>query len=341
MEGSPRLLISREHDRDELRRDLAAGRLVRVRRGAYAPGPASFDAQRARVLAVHRQLVAPHVFGFASAAVVHGLHSWNRPEQVHVVVGSRPSGRSAADIARHTAELGPAAVTTVDGLPVTTLTRTVVDCALTMHPMEALVIADGAMNRLEFDRDAALAQVAARRRPNGKARADWVLRNAAAGTRSVWETWLRYLPLREGFPTPVVEPPVVTRLGVMHPDIGWPDLGLYVEFDGRVKYRDDGLRPGHSAERELLAEKRRFDAIRETGVNPLRVMAADGPYRYMERLRSRLPPHLRSTLRVNPGSPFRPSASGRQFVVSACARGHAGTTNCRPDKDDPRLGKAL
>ncbi|RZS62042.1 hypothetical protein [Xylanimonas ulmi] len=305
------LRISREHNRDELRRDLAAGRAARIRRGAYTgPEPLTADASaRARILAVHEQLSARRVFGFDTAALLYGLPTWSPSSRVHIFVRSRASSRSAKDIARHTTDLTPEDVATIDGLPVTTLTRTVVDCALTMHPLEALVIADGAMNR-GFDRQLALAQITARAQPNGRARAEWVITNAAAGTRSPWESWLRYLPLREGFPSPEIEPPILTRLGVMHLDLGWPPYDLYVEFDGRVKYRDDGVRTGHSAEQELLAEKRRFDAIRETGVNPLRVMASDGAHDYMRRLRARLPPDLRRSLRVNPRLPWPPPRVG-------------------------------
>ncbi|QAY69135.1 hypothetical protein [Xylanimonas protaetiae] len=307
MSRSAEVMIAREHNRDALRRDLAAGVLLRTRRGAYVRA-ADLDAREkeiARIRSVSRQLAAPHTVGFASAAVVYGAPLWQPPGRVHVYVASSGSSRSAKDVARHVTDVPPEQAV-VRALPVTTVMRTVVDCALTMHPLESLVIADWAVGRRGLDREEALELVRARRRPNGKATAELVLRMAAAGVRSPRETWLRYLTQREGLPVPVVEPPIATRLGVFHCDLGWPEHGVYAEFDGLVKYRDDGVRPGHSGAKELIEEKRRFDAIRETGANPIRVTVKDDPRQAMARLKSAFPPELRATFRPHPRLPWPP-----------------------------------
>ena len=44
-------------------------------------------------------------------------------------------------------------------------------------------------------------------------------------------------------------------------DFGWPDAGVYAEFDGQVKY-GRLLQPGQSAGDAVFAEKRREDLIR-------------------------------------------------------------------------------
>ncbi|MCK6080279.1 hypothetical protein KZX28_06555 [Microbacterium sp. EYE_384] len=53
-------------------------------------------------------------------------------------------------------------------------------------------------------------------------------------------------------------------------DLELEDEAVFVEFDGEIKYRDDGLRDGRSVEEVLLAEKRREDWIR--GVTQHRVV---------------------------------------------------------------------
>ncbi len=312
MDPSIELFIAREHDRTSLRRGVGSGDLVRVRRGAYVGTAERHEyldslrrAGRRRpdltaIQATDRQLKAQHVFGHESAAAVHGLSLWRPPSQVHVFVRSTSSSRSARDIARHTAPLPDEHVTAVDGLPVTTLARTVADCALTLPALDALVVADGAMNCAGFDVGEALAWVRSRGRRNGKARADLVLRSARAGTDSVRETWLRYLAIRLGLPSPELQVPVVTRLGRFRTDLGWPEHGVYAEYDGLVKYTPDGVRPGHDGYTELIREKRRSDAIREAGIDLLRVTVHDTPSAIGRRLLARFPPEIRRTARPNP-----------------------------------------
>jgi predicted transcriptional regulator of viral defense system len=297
------LLLAHEHNRDALRRAHREGELERLRRGAYRRPPEQDDAT-ARALdlvrAVDRQLRAPRVYSHLTAALLHGLPIWRRAEVVHVIQCSRASSRSATDIRRHVAPVPADHLTEVGGLPVCTLARTVADCALTLPPLEALVVADGARDRAGFDVDEALAWVRSQRRRNGQARAELVLDLSTAGVESPRETWLRYVALRAGLPRPQVQAPVRTRLGTFHCDLGWPEHGVYAEYDGLTKYRDDGVRPGHDGARELVAEKRRFDAIRETGVNPVRVTVKDAPDRVAARLSARFPDQLRRTWRVNP-----------------------------------------
>ncbi|MFD6178033.1 MULTISPECIES: type IV toxin-antitoxin system AbiEi family antitoxin domain-containing protein [unclassified Isoptericola] len=301
------------HVLDQARRD---GELERLRRGAYRPTEPPWDEhrfhaarRRARALAAaaHRQLEADHVFSHETAAVLHGLRLWRVPTVTHVVQAYRRSGAAAADLRRHLLALPGEHRADRDGLPVTTLARTVADCARSMHPLEGLVIADDALAQgvdLQECRDV----LASTRRRNGARRAAWVLDHADAGADSAWETWLRYVALRSGLPRPITQAPVVTARGVFHCDLGWPDWSVYAEFDGLSKYRDGGVRPGHDAAQELLREKERFDAIRATGVNPVRVTAV-GNARLGEvarALAARFPEELRRTLRRHPLLPPPP-----------------------------------
>lgn len=224
-----------------------------------------------------------------------------------MVQAYRRSARAADDLRRHLMALPAEHREVRDGLPVTTLARTVADCARSMHPLEALVLADDAVAR-GLDPDEARAAAAATRRRNGSRRAAWVLDHADGGSDSAWETWLRYVALRAGLPRPVTQAPVATARGIFRCDLGWPAWSVYAEFDGLAKYRDGGVRPGHDAAQELLREKARFDAIRATGINPVRVTAV-GSARLGEvvsTLAARFPEQLRRTFRTHPLLPPPP-----------------------------------
>ncbi|WP_418275533.1 hypothetical protein ACNHYB_11805 [Isoptericola jiangsuensis] len=284
MTTSDELVLAHERDPAELRRARRDGALERVRRGAYRPVPADGThasgptaATRlalARATAVHRQLRSRHVFSHETAALLWGAPLWRAPDRVHVRVRSRPSGRSAPDVARHTGL--PTHERLLQDLPATDLLTTVVDCALTLPPLDALVVADWAL-RAGMDRGRALALLAEPRRRNGTARARRVLAAADGGAESAWETWARYLALRAGLPPAVTQLPVQTPHTLYRVDLGWPEHRVLVEFDGRVKYTDGAFGRGYDADRVRFEDKVREDAITATtGVRPLRLTARDG-----------------------------------------------------------------
>ena len=53
-------------------------------------------------------------------------------------------------------------------------------------------------------------------------------------------------------------------------DFWWPDLGLVGEFDGRMKYRLDGVEDGRPLEDRLWTEKTREDRLRAAGARVAR-----------------------------------------------------------------------
>jgi hypothetical protein len=303
----PDILVARDHDPVALRRGLASGELERLRRGAYRPTAGAdemaFAPGRRRALdrmhAVHRQLRADHVFSHDSAALLWGAPLWTVPTVTHVLQRSRASARSAGDVARHHGL--PERWVLIGDLPVTDLTRTVVDCATTMHPLGALVVADWALAK-GLDRDTTLAMLDARGRNNGRARGRSVLVNADPGAQSTWETWLRYMALRLGLPRPETQVPVDTRIGRFFVDLGWREHNVFLEFDGKVKYRDGAFGAGYDADDARFDEKVREDAITERlGVRPLRFVAkhAGDPAMVNRRLLAAFPETVRRAARVN------------------------------------------
>lgn len=282
----PRVVLAREHDKNRLAKESRRGALIRVRRGAYCDaheiqvsGAASAPREKrnrelARARALHAQLRAEHVFSHTTAALLLGCRVWTVPDRTHLYQRYRASGRSAKDIARHRGELRPAEVTMIDGLPVTSLARTVVDCALALHPLEALVIADAAL-ALGIEREDLLKMLDVRSGQRGIRRARLVIELGDGGSQSAWETWVRYEILRAGLPRPTTQMPVRTDNGIFHTDLGYEQWALGIEFDGLVKYRPSGVAPGHDPAREFMDEKNRAEAVRRAGVTLERASASD------------------------------------------------------------------
>lgn len=265
--------------RDDLRRSVARDELHRIRRGAYAPPGAPEGAGRAarrraweRIAAVHVQLRIPFVFSHESAALVWGLDAVRLSGRTHIVQASRPSTRNDPLLVRHVLDL-PAEqrASVVHGYPVTTLARTVLDCACTLPGDAALVVADCAARAgLDLDDvDRLLSRAHGRR---GVVGARTVLARTDAGAATPGESLARWALLDGGLPRPETQVPVSTRLGPFVVDIGWRERRVGVEFDGRVKYSGAF---GDTSTGAVFAEKRRQDALEERGWRLLRVTWLD------------------------------------------------------------------
>ena len=312
----PAVALAVEQSRNKLSAAARAGDLLRVRRGAYCvpgdlhvDGPSSAPREKrlralARAAALHVQLRAEHVFSHSTAALLHGCLVWTAPKNTHLYQRYRASGHASDDVARHSWTLTPEEVDVAAGLPVTSLARTVVDCARTMHPLEALVIADSAL-ALGVERAVLLEILDAQPGHRGKQRARLVIELAEAGAQSAWETWVRYELLRAGLPRPTTQMPVQTDVGTFHTDLGYEQWALGIEFDGRVKYRPDGVRRGHDPAQEYLNEKDRADAIRRSGIALERASASDKSdvAAMIARFTGHLPRQIVAAARMDPRLP--------------------------------------
>src|SRR5665648_1005235 len=251
----------------------AADAWIRVRHAAYIdarPGGERHDRDRqaalARTVAIRDQLTAPYVLSHASAALVWGLPLLATPDRTHVIGVSNPA-RNGTDIVRHVHEL-PAHHQTVHlGHPVTTLERTVVDCAMTMGPRAGLVLADAAL-RVGVDRGDCARVLAGMQGRRGTPAARAILDLADDGAESPGESSARFVLLRAGLPVPQTQVRVDTHLGTFWSDLGWPEWRLLAEYDGRAKYEANG-----SASEAVIQEKRRQ---RATLVRRVKRAAPDG-----------------------------------------------------------------
>jgi hypothetical protein len=190
----------------------------------------------------------------------------------------RSGGRSGRQVHVHTAPLDPEEVTAVDGIPVTSVARTVVDLARSLPFEPAVAVADAALHTLinEPEHLAALqaaltAAIARSRGWRGSPDARRVLAFADARSGSVGESRSRVVILRAGLPRPVLQWEVVGGMGhwIGVVDFGWPKQRTVGEFDGKEKY-GRLLKPGQSPADVVYAEKRREDALRAEELSVVR-----------------------------------------------------------------------
>lgn len=273
----PAVLLAGPADEADLRRRLRAGEVVRVRRGVYAPtrAPAG-PARDARWLSLVRALAVQHrtridlCFSHETAALLWGLPVLRPSGRVHVIQPGRPTVRGADHLVRHHGALPRAQVVQITDLPVTSLERTVLDCACSLPADRGLVLADAALRR-GADLELLGGLLAARAGRRGVRRARLVLDAADARSESAGESLTRWAVIRAGLPRPELQVPVDTGRGRRYIDLGWPDRRVGVEFDGYVKYSGGGS----SAAAVLFEEKRRQDALDEEGWRLVRVTWQD------------------------------------------------------------------
>lgn len=146
-----RQLLADGYAPDELRRLERDGRLLHLRRGAWASVEGASSEQtpedRHRLLsrAVAAQVLPGSVLSHGSAALLHGLPVWPEAlERVHLTRSRSTGARRRRDVESHAARLPPAHVTTIEGLSVTTLARTVADLGRTWPFDQAVAAGDRA-----------------------------------------------------------------------------------------------------------------------------------------------------------------------------------------------------
>lgn len=247
---------------------VRTGEWHRVRRGAYLGGAlwATLSPEaRHRVLAravlktAHESTVLSHL----SAAVELGAPTYDANlREVHVTRLDGHPARRAAGVVHHSGLLLPTSVIARPGVRLVNGTRAAFETTTIVDVEPALVIVNGLLHNGEADHEA-LSQLAhdARRWPNSL-RSDLVIRLADGRCASAGETRSHYLFWKQSLPKPELQYPIRDDTGaiVASCDFAWPGLGVFAEFDGRVKY-ESLLKPGQTAVDAMLAQQRREELI--------------------------------------------------------------------------------
>jgi hypothetical protein len=257
-------------DATAIRRALRSGELIAPRRGVLVGArreKLATDVREAHALATSIAMAGitgpPTYACLGSAGLLHGVSRLGRPPQR--VRLYRADGRPFRDdgVAVLRCGLPSAHVTTVLGVPATTLPRTVVDIGRWASFRSGVVVADSAMRLGAGRGDLQRVAFDCARWP-GVRKARDVIAFADPRAASALESVSRVVFRELGLPAPELQMTVAwdefgnPRIVV---DFCWPDFGVVGEADGLLKY-DEDLDP----ERESLrAEKLRQEEIESLG----------------------------------------------------------------------------
>lgn len=199
-------------------------------------------------------------YSHATAARLHNLHLWDVPARIHITYSTRRSTLCLPpDVQAHYRKLTTAETEVVRGVAVTSIERTVIDCALSLEFRKALIIADHALHT-GADLETLRSMLAGLDGVRGIRNARAVLAAANELCESPGETLTRVLLLQFGLPMPELQLEVVTDGGRHRLDFGWKDRKVALEFDGDTKYFDYA-----PTSEVLLLERKREKALMEQG----------------------------------------------------------------------------
>ena len=288
------LIALGETDRS-LAASLRSGVRARPRRGAYVEGPAwramSGDQRYAvRCRVAYQQARAGVILSHASALPFHDAPLWGLDlSEVHLTRVDGLSGRREAGVQRHRGEVDDGDVAEVHGVRIMSAIRATLEVSMWGTTEPALAVANHFLHRGDFT----AAELRERYEQSmvhwpDSVSTDVVIRLADPRIESVGESRTLYFLYRHGFPKPVPQYEVADDGFVAFLDFALPDLGIWIEFDGRAKY-ERYLRPGESAADAVVREKYREQRIAQlTGWRCFRIAWEDlaDPERLARRLRA-------------------------------------------------------
>jgi hypothetical protein len=260
-----------------LRRAVAAGAVVRVRRGVFVARPA-WDALDARGRLVLRTRAV--VLGSACSVASHGsavaLHDLPRVEQaadrVSVIDPRRTSTKTSPTLRTRPGQLSDEEVVALSDVRVTSLERTALDVALTAPFADAVMCVDAVLRRLVLPRGhrsgPEVDEQLARRRTllldaigegsgPGQAAARRAVSFASPWAENGGESLARVVLHELGVPTPELQREFLVASGTARCDFSDAAHLAVFEFDGFGKYAEAALRGGRTVAEVMRDEKRR------------------------------------------------------------------------------------
>ncbi|MFD0784884.1 endonuclease domain-containing protein [Micromonospora azadirachtae] len=213
--------------------DLRSSAWRRLFHNVYADSRLEID-HRTRCWAAAQWVFPPGcVIAGRSAVLLLGGASPGTQDPVEVLVQPTSRFGPLAGLSIHVAPWREDEVRLVDGLPVTTATRTCWDLACWLELVEAVALVDtlrhaGAVRLPELQ-----TYLMQRRGERGWRKVTEVIGLSDAGAESRPESRLRVRLVRAGLPRPVTQH-VITRAGrfVARVDLAWPEFKIAIEYDG-------------------------------------------------------------------------------------------------------------
>lgn len=278
-------------------RMVRSGHLVRIRHGAYVAGAVWQDlGERARrhliAIAAYRQAKAHVLLSHTSAADALGAPVWDLASGSHLTRTDQKAGRREAGVTQHRGSIVVDDVTVRDGLQLTSGTRTALDCTTLAGVEQGLVIVNGLLHLRETTSELLAQRYASMRHWPSTLTTELVLRLADGRCESAGESRTLHLLWKQHLPSPQPQYLVRNSRGVVvaRVDFAWPEFGVFLEFDGKVKYLRH-LREGETPAQAVIREKRREELVCGiTGWRCIRIVWSDlhRPKRTADRIRATL-----------------------------------------------------
>jgi hypothetical protein len=213
-----------------------------------------------------------------SAAALHGSKWVEDTTTVELLHGNR---HRLSGLHTYGDRIDEDEITVVNGVPVTTPARTVLDLGCWYPTMSGVAAVDSLARATEIK--TADVELLAQRRPGrrGIARARLAITLFDAGAQSPKETWLRLILVNAGLPRPQTQIPVSDELGsvIAYLDMGWENPKVAVEYDGD-QHRSDRS--------QYNWDIRRLEILQQLGWIVIRVVAGDRPAGIVRRVKAAL-----------------------------------------------------
>ncbi len=239
---------------------LATGRLYQVHKGVYAVGRPDIP--------LDGRFLAPVVACGSRARLSHRsggrkyrfLHGGEHRIDVTAPRGIKPKPGIRLHRPRFLNDLD---TTVVDGIPITTVARTLLDCSTPSLGVDVGRMLHEAHVQTQFDAREVWAVLA--RCPNhaGARRLDGALREEHPFTRSGLERAMLQLLPSAGLPMPRVTRHVWAGDELLEVDFYWPDAGVIVEVDG-ARYHSTRWRRRKDAEKTARLRAAGYIVLRFT-----------------------------------------------------------------------------
>ena len=211
-----------------IRYRAGAGRLHPVHPRVYALHPPPFSRNQrwlAAVLACGPASALPDLPAAALAGLVE------EPQRFVHVSNLTGRGRGLPGVIVHRRRIDPRDMTRIGGVPCTTATRTVVDCAASLDVLaleELLLTAD---SKRALDRRRLGELLAQRRGQRGTRKLRELITDDPVATRSLNESRMFSVCRSAGIALPLCNHRVEAGNRTFYADFCWPDLGLIIEAD--------------------------------------------------------------------------------------------------------------
>lgn len=219
-------------------------------------------------------------FSHFTAAIMHGLEmSYRNLKPLHLAVGPDCRTKSTHKITRHV--IGDEEFVLADGVRVTPLKRTALDCLIDLDFRRGLAIADSALRVGGMKRAELIAYIKSRTDvPGWESALDaaaWADPLAANGGESV----ARAVMIEQGFALPKLQvaiPNVIEGGEMYYADFLWEladGSRVAGELDGLEKYYDPTMTGGRSVARVMSDERRRESRLGAAGLKVVRFSFAE------------------------------------------------------------------